>query len=1087
MTKLLTLSAVMLLSCVIAIAQVKVLTGRVTDAQGQPVPFASVRIKGQKQGVSADADGRFSIKAQPGDVLTISGTGYTAQDVTVGAGATIDAQINRSNANLTEVVVTALGQASNKAKLGYSTTTFNSAAINRNGAVSPLDNLQGKIAGAEISTTGGPGSSTKVVLRGYGVISGADNQPLYVIDGVPMSNGGFQSAVKGTDGADFGTGLNNLNPNDIESINVLKGTAASSLYGGLARNGAILITTKRGRTGKLRVEYNGAVNFSRVGKLPDYQNEFGQGWAGVFVLSENGSWGPRLDGQERLWGSIVDNSQLLKPFSAVKDNVRKFYTTGSEVNNSLSLSGGNETNRFYFSYGNVSSNGVVPTKTDYLQRNTFALRTNSNFDRFSINSSFNYSNQKQNVPNTGQSTSSGGGVFQSLLQIPVDIPITDFRDYKNKYFNTDNYFTPYAENPYFGLYENGNTQSLDRFFGNVDMSYKITTGLTAELRMGGDFTNARTFIWKQPAAAGVGTWNGPQADPVTGAPGPTNPEHQSKTPNVGEVTQGSDYIGLINGDFLLKYNKELSSDFNLDALAGINYYQSTTRSEATTVTNLTVPNFFNLSNTSQPPTTSDITGRKRRIGAYAQATVSYKDELFLTGNIREDKSSTLPITSNSIFYPGANISWVASKLLGNNSPVSFLKVRAAYGRTGADPDVYLTNASLAAGDVSLGFGSITFPFNGTAGFRVSNRIANSGLKPIFTDEMEAGVEAKFLKDKIGLDVTVYDKKTKGQIFTVPIAPGTGYTSLVENLGQISNKGVELSLNARPVETKGFSWYFTYIFTRNWNNVDNLNGGPPNPVINTAYDAELRAVVGKTVASIYAPVAQLSPDGKTVVSASTGLPVANLSVLDQNGMTKGYYGTGLYTYTMGFNNTFEYKNFALNFTLDFRKGGVMYSQTADMVLFTGNSIATTYNDRKPFIVPNSVNAVTDAVTGKVSYAENKTFVGAIGADQTDNTWGWYYPTQNQGSAYSQRIFDRSFLKLRDINLSYRLPQAWYSKLRASSASIGVYARNFLLWTPKENVFVDPEATNFGNDLAGQLGEFAASPISKQFGAILKISF
>ena len=1087
MTKLLTLSAVLLLSCIMAIAQVKVLTGRVTDPQGQAVPFASVRVKGQKQGVSADADGRFSIKAQPGDVLTVSGTGFSETTITVGESAVIGIQITRNNASLSEVVVTALGQSQSKAKVGYSTTSFNSATINRNAAVSPLDNLQGKVAGAEISTLGGPGSSTKVILRGYGVVSGADNQPLYVIDGVPMNNSGFQNTIKGTNGADYGTGLNNINPNDIETINILKGTAASSLYGGLARNGVILITTKRGRSGKLKIEYNGGVNLSRVGKLPDYQSEFGQGWAGVFVLSENGSWGPRLDGKDRLWGSIVDNSQLLKPFSAIKNNVRKFYNTGTEVNNSLAMSGGTETNRFYFSYGNVSSNGVIPTKTDYLQRNTFALRTNSSFDKFSINSSFNYSNQLLNVPNTGQNTASGGGVFQSLLQIPVDIPITDFKDYHNKYFNTDNYFSPYAENPYFGLYENGNKQNLDRFFGNLDLGYKITDYLSAELRVGGDFTNARTLVWKQPAAAGIGTWNGPKKDPVAGTPGPTNSEGYPGKPDVGEVTQGSDYAGLVNGDFILKFNKELSSSFHLDALAGINYYQSTIRSEATTVTNLIVPNFFNLSNTSTPPTTTDVSSRKRRVGAYVQASVSYMDQFFLTGNIREDKSSTLPITSNSIFYPGANISWVASKLLRPASPVSYLKLRAAYGRTGADPDVYLTDASLATGDVSLGFGSITFPFNGTAGFRVSNRIANNGLKPVFTDELEAGAEVKFFRDKLGLDVTVYDKKTKGQIFTVPIAPGTGYTSMVENLGQVSNKGVEISLNARPVDVKGFSWYFTYVFARNWNNVDNLNGGTPNPVILSAYDAELRAVVGKTVASVYAPVAQMTPDGKTVVDATTGYPALNLSPLDQFNSVKGYYGTGLYTYTMGFNNTFEYKNFSLNATLDFRYGGVMYSQTADMVLFDGNSVATTYNDRKPFIVPNSVNAVTDAAGKVTGYVENKKYVGGTGADQTDNYWGYYYPTQNLGGSYQQRIFDRSFLKLRDINLTYRLPQAWISKIKASSATFGLYGRNFLLWTPKANVFVDPEASNFGNDLAGQLGEFAAAPMSKQYGAILKISF
>jgi len=253
-----------------------------------------------------------------------------------------------------------------------------------------------------------------------------------------------------------------------------------------------MITTKRGRPGKLKVEYNGSVNFSKVGKLPDFQKTFGQGWSGTFVLSENGSWGPKLDGKERLWGSIVDNSQLLKPFTFIDDNMRDFYDIGTEYNNTVALSGGSDVTSFYFSYGNVTSNGVIPSNSDNLQRNSFALRTNSKFNKFTINSSFNYVNRKMNAPFTGQGVSAGTSTFENILQIPVDIKISDFRDYKNKFFNIDNYFTPYAENPYYPLYENRNSQNSDRFFGNVDLGYKFTNELSAQLRVGGDFTNART-------------------------------------------------------------------------------------------------------------------------------------------------------------------------------------------------------------------------------------------------------------------------------------------------------------------------------------------------------------------------------------------------------------------------------------------------------------------------------------------------------------------------------------------------------------------------------------------------------------------
>jgi TonB-linked SusC/RagA family outer membrane protein len=1081
MRKSLTLLAVLVLSSVLVFAQTKVLTGRITDDKGQPVPFATIKVKSTKSGVSADGDGNFTIKAKTGDLLEISGTGVSAKEVSVGESLRLNITLERRNAAMTEVVVTALGQTQNKAKVGYSTQTFNSAVINRNSVVGALDGLQGKIAGADISSTGGPGASTKVVLRSYGNISntGANNQPLYVIDGVPLSDGQFQHSSNGIDGSDYGNGMNNINPNDIESITVLKGTAASSLYGGLAKNGAIMITTKRGRAGKLRVEYSGGANWSFVGKLPDYQTEFGQGWGGDFVPGENGSWGPRLDGKMRKWGSIVDGVQQEKPFSAIKNPLKRFYTTGNEITNSVSLSGGNDITRFYLSYSNVSSDGIIPTKTDYLARNTFSLRTNSNFGNFTINSSMNYVDQRLNVPNTGQSNASGGGVFQSLLQIPVDIPINVFKDYNNKYYNVDNYFTPYADNPYFGLNENGNKQNLSRFFGNLDMSYKFTNYLSAQFRLGGDFTNTRTFEWKQPNAAAPGTWNA--------TVDPTNTEQANKTPEVGSVFQGSDYLGVINGDFILKFNKDLSNDFNLDALAGANYYQSNQRTESGQVTNLIVPGFFNLTNTSAPVTYVDNLFNQKRIGGYGQVTLTYKQQLFLTGNVRNDWSSTLPKGKNSIFYPGANVSWLASQNFSGNNTVSYLKFRAAYGRTGSDPAPYLTYARLGSGTVLLYDGQLTFPFNDVGGFGLANTIYNNQLKPIFTDEFEVGTEARFLRDRIGLDLTLYDKKTKGQIFTLPTAPSTGYTAYVQNLGVVDNKGIEVSLNLKPVVTRDFTWNVVYIFAKDWNKVVSLTGTTPNPVLNTAYDAEMRAVIGKSVASIYAPVPQMTSDGKhIVVSASSGLPLVNTTPLDKYNLQNGYYGSGLYNYTMGLTNTFTYKEWSLNFNLDFRYGGVMYSNTADLSLFVGNSKATTYNDRKPFIIPNSVNRSGPA--SQPVYTPNSTYIGGnLGGWQADQYYSYWYTSTDKAQIYKYQIFDRSFLKLRDINLSYNLPARITSKIGMSSGSLGVYGRNFLLWTPRANIYVDPESTNYGNDLTGLLGEFGTAPLSKSYGFVLKLAF
>jgi len=1065
MKKIALLLAFFAIGLQVLMAQTKEITGKVTSEEdGGSIPGVSVSVKGTTLGTITDLDGVFRLKV-PLDAKTLQFgfIGMAPQEFTIGNQSVINVQLKSQDVALNEVVVTALGQTTNKAKVGYSTSTFTSESINKDGAINMLSGISSKVAGANISDVGGPGSSTKVILRGYGIIGGGNNQPLYVIDGVPLNDdrldGTFSTNLGGT--SDFGNGMTNINPNDIESLSILKGTAAASLYGSQAKNGVIMITTKRGKAGKLKVEYNGSFSVSEVGKLPDLQDQYGQGWSGSFILSENGSWGPRLDGSIRPWGATLDNSQLIKPFSFIKNNIRDFYNTGTEANNSIALSGGSDITKFFFSYSNVTSDGVIPTKADYLQRNTFALRTNSDFDNFSINTSFNYINRKQNSPITGQGGSDAATVFESLLQIPVDIPISDFRNYKNKFFNVDNFFTPYAENPYYALNENGISQNADRFFGNVDMKYKFSKSLFTQFRLGGDFNNARTFGWAQPNAPTPGSWNAGQ-----------NVEGASRAKDVGSVLQSSDYFGTINGDLMVNYNKDLTEDLNLDVTAGVNYYQSSQKNEIAYITKLTVPGLFNLANSSDPATTDDFSSLRRRMGIYGTATLGYKSQLYLTGNLRNDWSSTLPTDANSILYYGVNGSWVISKTFDlSNTPFSYLKLRSGYGQTGSDPDPYQVYSSLRLGNVGLGHGTLTSPFNGTPAWGVSNVINNPLLEPILTKEFEIGTEIKLYKDRIGIDFSYYDKITSGQIFNVPIAASTGYREMVQNIGQVSNRGIEVALDLKPIVTKDFSWSLIYTFTKNHNNVDKLSGSLPNVLINSYYDAESRATVGKPVGEIYALVPLLSPDGKIVVNAA-GMP--------QAAQEKGDYGSTQYKYMMGLNNTFAYKNFQLGFSLDFRYGGVMYSGTSDLLLFTGNAKATLYNDRRPFIVPNSVVASTNDA-GETVYTENKTVIDEA------NFGNYFYPTSNPGTSYTQRIFDKSFLKMRDITLSYKVPTKWTSKINASQISLGIFAKNLLLWTPAANMYIDPEGTNLGNDLAGELGEFRAAPTSKNFGASLKITF
>lgn len=1051
-------------------------TGRVTNNKGEAVSYATVRVKGSKTSVVADVDGVFRIKASPGQTLIVTAATYVSGEATVTAQGNVDVILRVQDAALSEVVVTALGQSKNKAKVGYATTSFNSETISRASPVSILDGLQGKIAGADISSVSGtPGGSTKVVLRGYGIIGGGNNQPLYVIDGVPLSDALFNDAATGGNGpalSDYGNGSTDINPNDIENITVLKGTAASALYGTQAKNGAIMITTKKGRTGKMRVDFSSTYNISEVGKLPTYQKEFGQGWGGTFILSENGSWGPKLDGKMRPWGATVDNSQLIKPFSY--QSLRKFFDKGTESNNNISISGGNDKTTYYFSYGNVFSDGILPGSNDKLQRHTFALRTNSTYNNLTISTSFNYINRSLNTPPKFSLSPFGNDVYSQIWQLPVDMPISDFRDYNNKFFNVDNYFTPYAENPYYDLFENGGNQKSDRFFGKLDLSYRFTNAFSAQLRLGGDFANARGRLWNAVNKPSPGSWN--DGNNVEGA---------QRRADIGSYQEQVDHADIINGDFILKFNKDLGKDFNLEVIGGVNYFQNTTTNITAAIQGLTVPKFYNLSNSDNPPTSSNTTLQKRLIGVYGQATLGYKEQVYLTVNARNDWSSTLPLNANHFFYPGANLSWLASQTfnLGNN--ISLLKFRAAYGKTGADANPYLVYGILTQGSINatsdpyagIRYGSLTFPFNGVNGFTIANSIGNLSLKPIITKEYEFGTEIRMFNNRVGLDAAYYNKQTDGQIFKVPISPASGYTTLVENIGLVSNKGVEVTFDVTPVRTNNFSWKINYTFAKNWNKVIRLTAGLDNVILGNdglAGGIEFRAVPGKPIGAFYSPYPKFAPDGKIIVDPNTSFPVQAVDKVD--------IGNSQRDFTMGLFNTISFKDFQLGFSFDYRKGGMMYSGTADEVLFTGNALATAYNDRKPFIIPNSVNEIVDA-GGHSTYVENKTFVDEA------NFSNYFYTNNNKALAYPMRLIDRSFIKLRDVTITYNLPKSLASKIRASNLAVTAYGRNFLIWVPKSNAYIDPEVSNLGNDISSEFGEYGAGtgPSTKIFGVSLRASF
>lgn len=1053
-----------------AFSQTRTITGQVRNEKGEPVSFATINVKGSSISVSADQNGGFSIQVQPGATLIISATSFENFEVSVGNRSSLSVSLKNAS-NLQEVVVTALGVSKSREKLGYAATTFKTDDINRTAPVSALDGLQGKVAGADIATVGGqPGASSKIILRGYSSLQGS-NQALIIVDGVPFNNSRVGSGTRGPEnvltaqgGNDFGNGLNDLNPNDIENITILKGAAATSLYGSRAQNGVVLVTTKRGRAGELKIDFSSSAVVSSIGRLPEFQNTWGQGWNGLHYKEENGSWGPKMDGKERLWGSNVDNSRLIKPFAPVENNVRDFYDNGLELNNSISLKGGNEFVNFFFSYGNVVNDGVLPSDADSYKRNTISLRSQLKAsDKFTIGSSFNYINKNSKTVSTDDDEA-GSSTFENIIQIGRDIHLVDFKDYNNKFFNVDNYFTPYAANPYFSLFENGNSFRSDRFFGNVDMNYKISKTLDIQWRSGVDFTNGRLKDWQAVERPKPNSWRGPN---------PTNDEGASYTAKVGGVIQRSDYVGEMNSDLFLNYNQDISSDINVSGFIGGNYNQRETRWIRSRITELTIPGFYNLSNSSNPPVSDERQTKRRLFGAFAQASFAYKDFLYLALNARNDWSSTLPEGNRSFFYPGANISLVLSKLADlGNAKIDYLKVRAAYGKTGKDADPYLLESVLVPGDVLLGFGNLTFPLNGVSAFEISNVIGNKSLKPEITTEIELGAEAKFFNNRIGFDVSIYRKISDGQIINVPIAASTGFRSIVTNFGRLENKGIELSFNVVPVRSKNFIWDLTYVYTKNRNNVLELPEGLDKVDFQTYFDIKMVARAGQPMGILEAPTVQRTEDGRPIATETGFFATTNADVP---------YGNVQKDYIMGLTNAFTVKNWRLGFTFDYRMGGYMVSRTADLTYFVGNAHLTQYNDRRPFIIPNSVVQTGVDASGKPVYVENTHPI-----DITNFNSYWYH-TSNKGFSWGSMILPKSFMKIRDITLSYSLPKAWSRTIKAESITLSAIGRNFLIWTPRKNTFIDPEVSDIGNDFLSEFGEVAASPSIKSFGVSLRVGF
>ena len=1033
--------------------------GVVTSSEdGQPVPGASVFIQGTTTGTVTDVNGTYVIPSVPAGAkyVVFSCIGYTSKVLPV--SGVVDAILDVDNEFLDEVVVTARGITKSEKALGYSATTVKSDEITASRGNNAMSSLAGKVAGMQVSgsaTTAGGAQS--VIIRGFSSI-GNSNQPLYIVDGMPIQSLTLYNTKEGY--GNLQAGIGSISNDDIESITVLKGAAATALYGSRASGGVIMVTTKSGK-GKTRtdVTVNAGVQFESVSTLPVFQNKFGTGWDGGLTLDENGSWGPVFNDQLRVYGPVVDHKQMAKNYTAIPNNVRNFYETGVQYNTSVSLTGGNEKTSYYLSYSNLKDDGILPRDKDTYKRNTINFHgSHKAYDWLTLESSFNLSNQVTNQVSQGAGQQS---ILEGLYQAGRDISFIDAQDLTSIFNRPEGWYTPYGiTNPYWIIDNSYNKSSMQKIFGKIQADIQPIEQLTFTYRYGFDYTNYDNKLSMYQIAMDSSYKNS----------GSTNQE--------GSVSSAFGRFHEFNHDFLANWKDRYVDDrLDVNATVGLNFNERGSTSMNASVTGLTFDTgFWDLSNTANKPDASEAQSLRRSISAFADVTIGWNDWVYLDLTARNDWSSTLPVGSRSYFYPGATLSWVVSNMVDlSKTPISYAKLRAAYGQTGNDPSAYLTEAVYAQGFATsyIADKDLSFPLAGYNGYMATATLSSSSLQPEMTTEFEVGADIRFFNNRIGLDVAYYDRTSDMQIFSLPSDPATGYSTMVVNFGKVNNKGVELLLSTTPVRTANFQWDLDFNWAKNYNKVVSLPEGLEDSKSSlVGYDGVYTyAVVGRPIGVIYTTMPLYTADGKIIVRAEDGCPDISTEYTDTGFTTQNDWIGGVST-------SLRYKNFSISANLDVRWGGKMYSRTKTLLWFTGNSLENSYNDRRAFVVPNSV--ISD---GNGGYVENN-----IPITLYSSTFQYY---MNGNKSYPLegglcKLVDRTYAKLRNLAVSYDLPQKWVEAMHLKGVRLSAVGNNLFLWTPVSNIYIDPDQ-GFQTDIQGTFGEIDCTVPTRYYGFNVQVKF
>lgn len=1067
----------LMLSGVLAFAQNRVVTGTVTDNNGNSIPGATVRVKGARAGTAADANGNFSLSVPSNATIVISGVGLTQQEIAVGNQSTVNVTMVRSGTELTGVVVTGFGIRRAPRELGYSTATISNTELNQAKPINPVSGLTGKVSGLDIQTTdNGVNPAIRVTLRGNRSILG-NNQALFIVDGNQVDN----------------AYVARLNPNDIESTNVLKGAAASAIYGSNAANGVIIITTKRGTKGKPRIGFSSTVQAETISYLPNLQNRFGS-YGGedysdplgvvfptdpihVYFPYENQSYGPEYNGQlaplggpvrvYRADGTFYDTTKLV-PYAAVKNGKRDFFDKGITLQNNINFSSGDETSTIFFSLQNVTTKGIVPG--DKSDRNQFRLNGMKQYGKFKIDYTTSYSLENINV--AGGSYTQDRPVYWTVINSPAHANLRDYRDWRNDPFaNPNGYFNAYYGNPWWQIDEARNVTKNHTFIGSINLGLQITNWLNASYQLGysrndQDFKATKGGFEFSPYA---------QSDPWSAGASPSS-IHKLDPSLQDQVA----YTSRITGTALLTANKSFG-DISTKLILGNTVYKRQSRAIFDATSTLVVPGLYNIAYRQGEPTVSENYIAEGLVGAFADLTLGYKNFFFIHASGRNDWNSKLAKENRSFFYPGVDASFVFTDAipgLKNNKILNYGKVRAAWTKVGQ----VSVNPYALDNIVTNGAG---FPYGSTVGFSISNNFANPGLKPEFTTEKEIGLELGFLQSRINFKAALYDTKTTNQTIPAQISAATGFTSATINLGSMTNKGIELDLVLTPLLNLGpVKWNFGANFAYNKNRVGQDLGGEisltnsvyatpglPYPNLKTN-DWKRDSLQGSRGDNGY----WKPGTGPIIVDAKTGFPSLTSNLPS--------WGTTVAPYKIGLTTSFNYKWLTLSAVADARFGAVVYNSIGQSLDFTGISQYSAAAGRQPFVLPNSV---IDNGSGK--YVPNTNVVTSTFA--TNGEWRFWANTWSRaGSPY---VNSADFWKIREISLAFEFPKSLTQRLKiVQGASLILSGRNLFMFRPKDNVWTDPEFSDAGTGTGSTLNAIGSNsiyetPPTRIWGATLNINF